>query len=428
MMGFHTGMFHGARYAPGMVAGPGHAPETHRGFRPGLCQSSLVGGYATARFARRPGNNSRSAAAEPADRKAAVAPVLILAGGTGGHIFPALAVAEELKARAVPVHWLGGAFGLEATLVPEAGIGFTALPGRGIRGTGWRRKVLGPPRLLVAVYAALRLIWRLHPRAAVGFGGYASGAGGLAAWLARCPLVIHEQNAIPGGTNRVLARLAKRVLTGLPGAFGDRGALTGNPVRREFAGLQAPGKRLRGRQGALRLLVVGGSQGARVLNLTVPPALARCSHRFEVCHLCGKGRVEETQEAYRACGVVADVRAFESDMASMCAWADLGVARAGALSLSEFAAAGLPTVLVPYPWAVDDHQSVNARVFEEAGAARVIPQSELNAQRLGSELDALADGGREQLLSMANYAYGLARPDAAPRVARAVLEVAEAGA
>jgi len=354
------------------------------------------------------------------------APVLILAGGTGGHIFPGLAVAEELKARAVPVHWLGGARGLEADLVSAAGIGFTALPGRGIRGTGWRRKLLGPPRLAVAVYAALRLILRLRPRAAVGFGGYASGAGGLAAWLARCPLVIHEQNAIPGATNRVLAHLAKRVLTGLPGAFGGKGLLTGNPVRREFAQLRAPGDRLRGRQGALRLLVVGGSQGARVLNLTVPPALARSSHRFDVRHLCGKNRVEETQAAYHEAGVVADVKAFEPDMASVCAWADLGVARAGALSLSEFAAAGLPTVLVPYPWAVDDHQSANARVFEAAGAARMIPQSELDAPRLGAELDALADGGREHLLSMAEFAYRLARPDAALRVVRAVLEVAEA--
>lgn len=354
-------------------------------------------------------------------------PVLILAGGTGGHIFPALAVAEELKTRAVPVHWLGGASGLESTLVPASGIDFTALPGRGIRGTGWRRKLLGPPRLVLAVYAALRLIRHLHPRAAIGFGGYASGAGGLAARLARCPLLIHEQNAIPGATNRVLARVAKRVLIGLPGAFGDAATLTGNPVRREFAQLAAPAMRLRGRQGALRLLVVGGSQGAQALNVVVPAALARGTYRFEVRHLCGTAHVAETQAAYREAGVTAVVQAFESDMASVCVWADLAVARAGALSLSEFAAAGLPAVLVPYPWAVDDHQSANARVFEAAGAACLVPQSELDAARLSAELDALAEAGRDHLLSMAECAYRLARPDAAVCVARAVLEVAEAG-
>ncbi len=354
-------------------------------------------------------------------------PVLILAGGTGGHIFPGLAVAEELNARAVPVHWLGGAGGLESTLVPAAGIDFSALPGGGIRGVSWRRKLLGPPRLTVAVYAALRLIRHLHPRAAIGFGGYASGAGGLASWLARCPLLIHEQNAIPGVTNRVLARLAKRVLIGLPGAFGSDALLTGNPVRREFAHLGPPTARLRGRRGALRLLVVGGSQGAQALNEVVPTALARSAHRFEVRHLCGAAHVEATQAAYRGAGVVADVRAFESDMAGVCVWADLAVARAGALSLAEFAAAGLPAVLVPYPLAVDDHQSANARVFEAAGAARLIPQTELDAVRLSMELNTLVAAGRERLLGMAEYAYRLARPDAALRVARAVLEVAETG-
>ncbi|MGA7964621.1 MAG: undecaprenyldiphospho-muramoylpentapeptide beta-N-acetylglucosaminyltransferase [Gammaproteobacteria bacterium] len=355
-----------------------------------------------------------------------IQPVLILAGGTGGHIFPALAVAEELQTRAVPVHWLGGAKGLESTLVPAAGIGFTALPGRGIRGTGWRRKLLGPPRLVFAVYAALRLIRRLHPSAAIGFGGYASGAGGLAAWLARCPLLIHEQNAIPGATNRVLARFAKRILTGLPGAFDNNATLTGNPVRREFAQLAPPAERLRGRQGALRLLVVGGSQGAQALNAVVPAALARSTYRFEVRHLCGVAHVEETQAAYREVDIAADVQAFESDMASMCVWADLVVARAGALSLAEFAAAGLPSILVPYPWAVDDHQSANARVYEAVGAACLIPQSELDSARLSAELDALAEAGREHLLSMAECAYRLARPDAAVSVACATLEVAQA--
>ncbi len=352
-------------------------------------------------------------------------PVLILAGGTGGHIFPGLAVAEELRRRSVSVHWLGGLQGLEKTLVPAAGIDFTALPGRGVRGSGWQRKLLGGPRLALAVYSALRLIRRLKPQAAIGFGGYASGAGGLAAWLARCPLLIHEQNAIPGTTNRVLARLAKRVLTGFPGAFEGRAQLTGNPVRRAFAELSPPAERLRGRQGPLRLLVIGGSQGAHILNETVPVALTTCGHVFEVHHLSGAAHVDATREAYTKAGIAVHVEAFGQDMASLCAWADFAVARAGALSLAEFAVAGLPSVLVPYPWAADDHQTANARVFETVGAAEVIVQSELTPGRLAHVLNELAQGGREKLLTMAGYAYRLARPDAAARVARAVLEVAE---
>ncbi len=376
-------------------------------------------------MARRKRRQRAVEAPEIVDATSPSRPVLILAGGTGGHIFPGLAVAAELQARAVPVHWLGGAYGLETTLVPSAGIDFTALPGRGIRGTGWRSKLLGPLRLVAAVFVALRLIRRLHPCAAIGFGGYASGAGGLAAWLARCPLLIHEQNAIPGTTNRVLARFAVQVLTGLPGAFEGESVLTGNPVRRDFARLGSPTDRLRGRRGPLRLLVVGGSQGAQVLNRVVPRALAGTTLRCEVRHLCGVSHVEATQAAYREAGVTADVRAFETDMASVCAWADLVVARAGALSLAEFAAAGLPAVLVPYPWAVDDHQSANARVFETAGAARVIAERELDSPRLRTELDAIAESGRDNLRRMAEYAYRIARPDAAVRVARAVLEAAE---
>ena len=352
-------------------------------------------------------------------------PVLILAGGTGGHIFPGLAVAEELRRRSVPVHWLGGLYGLEKDLVPAAGIPFTALPGRGVRGTGWRRKVLGPFRLAFAVYAALRLIRKLKPRAAIGFGGYASGAGGIAAWLAGCPLLIHEQNALPGSTNRVLARLARVVLTGLPGAFEGRALLTGNPVRRAFAELAPPAQRLRGRAGPLRLLVIGGSQGASILNETLPQALAACDESFDVRHLSGTAHLEATRASYAAAGVAAHVEAFSDDMANLCAWADLAVARAGALSLAEFAAAGLPAVLVPFPWATDDHQTANARVFETAGAAILVVQHEFTPAHVAEVLSGLAASGRDRLLSMAEYAYRLARPDAASRVARAVMETAE---
>jgi len=354
-------------------------------------------------------------------------PVLILAGGTGGHVFPALAVAEALAERAVPVHWLGGA-GLESRLVPAAGIPFTPLPGRGLRGSGLGRKLLGPPRLALAVLSAWRLVRRLKPRAAVGFGGYASGAGGIAAWLGSCPLVVHEQNAVAGYTNRVLARVAKRVLAGLPGAFGGRAELTGNPVREAFTQLAEPAQRFRGRRGPLRLAVIGGSQGSRALNETVPAALAASGHEFQVRHLCGPRHLEATRAAYERAGAHATIQAFEEDMAGLCAWADLAIARAGALTLAEFAAAGLAAILVPFPWAVDDHQTANARVLVAAGAASLLPHGELSPARLADELDQLAAGGRPRLREMAERARRLGRPDAAARVARAVLEVAEEAA
>ncbi|MGH8271402.1 MAG: undecaprenyldiphospho-muramoylpentapeptide beta-N-acetylglucosaminyltransferase [Gammaproteobacteria bacterium] len=353
-------------------------------------------------------------------------PVLILAGGTGGHVFPALAVASALQARAVPVHWLGGTYGIETRLVPAAGIPFTALPGRGLRGTGVMRKLLGPPRFAVAVTRAWRLIRRLKPRAALGFGGYASGAGGVAAWIARCPLLIHEQNAIAGTTNRVLARLAVRVFAGLPGGFDKHAEVTGNPVRESFTDVSPPARRYRGRSGALRLLVVGGSQGARVLNETLPQALARCGTQFDVRHLAGPAHMESTRKAYEQAGITAAVSAFENEMWTAYAWADFAIARAGALTLAELAAVGLPAVLVPFPAAVDDHQTANARVFESAGAAWLMAQTALDADSLAALLDRLAASGREGLVEMAERARRLARPDAAARVARAVLEAAEA--
>lgn len=355
-------------------------------------------------------------------------PVLILAGGTGGHVFPALAVATVLGARAVPVHWLGGATGLEARVVPAAGIAFTALPGRGVRGAGLGRMVLGPPRLAAAVARAWRLIRRLQPRAALGFGGYASGAGGIAAWLAHCPLVVHEQNAVAGYTNRVLARFAARALTGFPGALGARGEFVGNPVREEFAHLAAPEDRYRGRSGPLRLLVIGGSQGAGVLNRTLPAALTHCRRDFDVHHLAGPAHVDATRAAYAALGRQARVEGFTTAMADACAWADLAVARAGALTLAELAAAGLPAVLVPFPAAVDDHQTRNAAMLVEAGAARLLPQSQLTPGTLSALLDELADAGRAELEAMAVRARRLARPHAALEVARAVLAAGEAAA
>ncbi|MGH8273759.1 MAG: undecaprenyldiphospho-muramoylpentapeptide beta-N-acetylglucosaminyltransferase [Gammaproteobacteria bacterium] len=359
--------------------------------------------------------------------RSAARPILILAGGTGGHVYPALAVAAALRAHALPVHWLGGARGIEARLVPAAGIAFTALPGRGLRGTGLGRKLLGGPRLAVAVARAWRLIRRIRPRAALGFGGYASGAGGIAAWLARCPLLIHEQNAIAGTTNKALSRFAVRLLAGFPGVFGVRTELTGNPVREAFAAIPAPKERYRERTGTLRLLVTGGSQGASALNKTLPAALAQAKIRFEVRHVAGPRHEEATRAAYAQAGVATQVIGYEEALWERCAWADFAIARAGALTLAELAAAGLPAVLVPFPAAVDDHQTANARVFEAAGAARLLLQSDLTPESLAGLLNELSAGGREGLLAMAECARNLACPDAAERVARTVLEVAEAG-
>jgi UDP-N-acetylglucosamine--N-acetylmuramyl-(pentapeptide) pyrophosphoryl-undecaprenol N-acetylglucosamine transferase len=353
-------------------------------------------------------------------------PVLILAGGTGGHVFPALAVAAALGARALPVHWLGTAHGLEARLVPGAGIAFTALPGRGLRGAGLARKLLGPPRLALAVVRAWRLIRGIRPRAVLGFGGYASGAGGLAARLARAPLLIHEQNAIAGATNKFLARFAARRLAGFPGAFGECTEVVGNPVRAAFDAVPAPAIRYRERAGAPRLLVTGGSQGARVLNETVPQALARADVRFEVRHIAGPKHVEATRAAYAEAGVAAEVIPFAEKMWIEWAWADLAIARAGALTLAELAVVGVPAILVPFPAAVDDHQMANARVFDLAGAARLLPQFEMTAEALARLCNRMAAGGRAELLAMAERSRALAYPDAAARVADAVLEVAEA--
>lgn len=348
-------------------------------------------------------------------------PVLVLAGGTGGHVYPALAVCAVLQAKSVPVHWLGGTHGLETRVVPAAGIPFTALPGRGLRGTGLVRKLLGPPRLLLAVARAWRLIRHLRPCAALGFGGYASGAGGIAACLARCPLVVHEQNAVAGTTNKTLGRFAARKLAGFEGVFGADAEWVGNPVRREFIEMPPPVERYGEREGALRLLVFGGSQGAQVLNETLPSALARMEVRFDVRHLAGPAHVDATRQAYDEVGIAADIEAYSERVWEALAWADFAVTRAGALTIAELATIGLPAVLVPFPTAVDDHQYANARAFEQAGAGRVLRQSALSAEVLAETLAELSAAGRSGLLAMAERARTLAKPDAAERVARIVL-------
>ena len=354
------------------------------------------------------------------------APVLILAGGTGGHIFPGLAVAEALRARQVPVVWLGARGAMETRLVPAAGIELDTIDVAGLRGKGALTLLLAPLRLLRALWQALAVLRRRRPRAVLSFGGYAAGPGGLGAWLLRRPLLVHEQNRAPGFTNRVLARLARRVMCGFPGSFPGRASEdVGNPVRPAIAALPMPAQRLAGREGPARLLVLGGSQGAAALNRGLPEAIARLpgAARPQLRHQCGERHADAARAAYAAAGVAASVEPFIADMAEAYAWADLVVCRAGALTLAELCAAGVGAVLVPFPAAVDDHQTRNAEYLAERGAAVIVPEGEAFAERLLSSLQPLlAEAGAR--LAMAEAARAAARPDAAARVADLVLEEA----
>jgi len=348
-------------------------------------------------------------------------PVMILAGGTGGHIFPGLAVAAALRARGVPVSWLGADGGMETRLVPQHGIAIDTIAVKGLRGKGAMALLGAPVRVLRAIRAASRVMRARQPLAVISFGGYAAGPGGIAAKLHGVPLIVHEQNRAPGMTNRVLARFARRVLTGFPQTFrGIDEDVVGNPVRDAIAALPMPAQRFAARNGALRLLVLGGSQGARALNDALPRALATLNGSVEVRHQCGETLRGDAERAYALAGVAATVEPFIADMAAAYANADLVVCRAGALTLAELCAAGVGSVLVPFPQAVDDHQTRNAEYLVERGAALLLPQGERLAEELRATLAALA-ADPPRRLAMAEAARALARPDAAERVADAVL-------
>ena len=357
--------------------------------------------------------------------------VLIMAGGTGGHIFPALAVADAMRERGVEVSWMGTRRGLEAEVVPAAGfeIDFISISGvRGKRLQGW---LLAPFKMAVAMVQATRILLQRRPGVVLGMGGFVTGPGGVASWLLRKPLVIHEQNAIPGVTNQLLARFATRILEAFPDACLTRfhAVHTGNPIRREIADLIAPEQRFKQRQPQLRILVIGGSLGAQVLNETVPQAAALLPDdcRPEIWHQAGKGKDEVTRSAYQEAGIKARVEPFVKDMAEAYGWADLVICRAGALTVSELAAVGVASLLVPYPYAVDDHQTHNAMYLEDSGAALLIPQSRLTPQSLGDLLLEFVEDarqGRQRLTGMAVAARRLAKPDATEQVVAQCLEVA----
>jgi UDP-N-acetylglucosamine--N-acetylmuramyl-(pentapeptide) pyrophosphoryl-undecaprenol N-acetylglucosamine transferase len=354
-------------------------------------------------------------------------PILIMAGGTGGHVYPALAVAQALQARAHDVVWLGTERGLEARVVPAAGIDIEWISIKGLRRKGLLALLVAPLQIGWALLQSLAVIFRRRPAAVLGMGGFVSGPGGVAAFLTRRPLVIHEQNAAAGMTNRLLARLARVVLQAFPGSFNSSvsAETVGNPVREDIAAVPPPHERYAGRQGPLRVLVLGGSQGALTLNRVVPAALARLGTdvRPVVRHQCGERTLDIARAAYEEHGVDVDLAPFIEDMAEAYAWADLVICRAGALTIAELCAVGVPALLVPYPAAVDDHQTANARPLEDAGAALIVPDQELTPDYLAGLLRDWLQS-RAALAERAAKARSLACPDALRRITEVCLEQA----
>ena len=339
---------------------------------------------------------------------------IIMAGGTGGHVFPAISLAQELVRRGWSVHWLGGHRGIETRAVPEAGFDMTVLGTRALRGQGLVGKFMGVLAVLKALIKALSVLRAQRPDLVVSLGGYTAGPGGLAARLMGVPLVLHEQNAVAGMTNKILAKLAQAVAQAFPNTF-DGAQTTGNPVRPEILAMAGPAERCVDQVQPLRLLVFGGSQGAQALNEQVPAALAQLSAPLTVVHQAGRGKAEATRQAYQKAGVPAQVIEFIDDMAKAYSQADLVIGRAGALTVSELAAAGLPAILVPLPIAVDDHQTHNGRWLERAGAAEILPQPQLAAQlakRLSNWLDQ-----PDLIKDAAQRGYDLAIRDATIRLA-----------
>ena len=355
-------------------------------------------------------------------------PIMVMAGGTGGHVFPALAVADFLRQQGESIVWMGTRNGIESRLVPEAGIPIEWLEVQGLRGKGVLALALAPFKLIQACWQAMSILRRNRPRAVLGMGGFAAGPGGLMAWVLRIPLIIHEQNAVIGLTNKLLKGLARISFFAFPQpAKGISNAVVvGNPVRADILAIADPQTRLLGReQKKLRLLVVGGSLGARTLNEVVPAAIAQLAveQRPEIRHQCGERHLQSCQALYQQHQVTAEVTAFVKDMKQAYEWADLVICRAGALTVSELAAAGMASILVPYPYAVDDHQYLNATYLQQAGAAELLRDHELNAEHL-QVLIARFSTNRDQILQMSTRARSMAFTDATEQVAQGILKEA----
>lgn len=348
--------------------------------------------------------------------------IMIMAGGTGGHIFPALAVADKMRERSWKVVWLGNPEGMEARLVPQHGYEMAWLKFGALRGKGVLRKLLLPFNLLRGFWQAQKLIRQVRPDVVLGMGGYITFPGGMMASLFNKPLVVHEQNSVAGLANRVLAGVADRIVTGFPDVL-SKGVWAGNPVRPEIARIAPPAERFAERTGALRLLVIGGSLGAQALNEIVPQGLAMLgeSDQPQIVHQAGEKHLEALKAAYAAVGVQAHCVSFIEDMAGAYEWADLVICRAGALTVAELAAAGVASILVPFPHAVDDHQTGNAKFLVNVGGAFLLPQSELTPDSIAL----IRNYSRSQLLEMAEKARSLAKPDATDEVANICAESAK---
>lgn len=346
--------------------------------------------------------------------------ILIMAGGTGGHIFPGLAVAEQMRAAGWEVVWMGARGGMEERLVPKHGYRAAWIRAKAARGKGLLQKLLLPANLLYSFWESARTIRRLRPDVVLGLGGYVAFPGGMMASLWNRPLALHEQNAIPGLANRVLAQVSDKVMAGFPQAL--KGAeWTGNPVRAEIAAIAAPDSRFAGRQGPLKILVVGGSLGAQALNEAMPRALALLDNRPVVVHQSGEKHLEALKMHYQAAGVQGELVAFIDDMARRYAEADLVVCRAGAVTIAELSAGGMASILVPFPHAVDDHQTANGKFLADRGAALLIQQRDLTPQALAQTIQGL---DRSKLLDMARKARALGKPDAARVVAERCMSIA----
>jgi UDP-N-acetylglucosamine--N-acetylmuramyl-(pentapeptide) pyrophosphoryl-undecaprenol N-acetylglucosamine transferase len=346
--------------------------------------------------------------------------ILIMAGGTGGHIFPGLAVAEQMRAAGWEVVWMGARGGMEERLVPKHGYRAAWIRAKAARGKGIVQKLLLPANLLVSFWESARHIRKLRPDVVLGLGGYVAFPGGMMASLWNRPLALHEQNAIPGLANKVLARISDKVMAGFPQAL--KGAeWTGNPVRADIAAIPSPEGRFAGRQGPLKILVVGGSLGAQALNEAMPKALALLDNRPTVVHQSGEKHLDALKKHYKEAGVQGELVAFIDDMARRYAEADLVICRAGAVTIAELSAGGMASLLVPFPHAVDDHQTANARFLAERGAALLLQQRELSPQTLAQMIQGL---DRTRLLDMARKARALGKPDAARIVAERCMSIA----
>lgn len=349
--------------------------------------------------------------------------LMIMAGGTGGHVYPAMAVADYLQAQGWKIVWLCTQGGMENRLIEGKGYGKAMMTMQGVRGKGLLGWLLLPLTLTKAFTQSLKALRQHQPNVVLGMGGFAAFPGGLMAKLLGVPLVVHEQNSVAGLTNKVLAKIANRVLTAFPAAFAEKAVLLGNPVRADITALATPEVRFTSHTGALRLLVVGGSLGAAALNNVIPKALALlpAGERPQVVHQAGVKHIDALNIEYQQVGVVADTRAFIDDMASMYAWADFVICRSGALTVAEVSAVGLGSLMVPFPFAVDDHQTTNAAYLAEAGAAMLVQQKELSADKLAKLLSELS---REKCLDMAQKARALGKSEATADVAAICVEVA----